>query len=360
MLIATLLLCLFGLISSYSASAIKSNEMYGHPFVFVLKQSIGIFFGFALILLLHKAPERFLERAPLPFFLFTCLVLSFVLIPGFYQKVGGASRWIRFSFITVQPAEFAKLAFVMLVAKIISRKAFDASNPFSIVLNHGFILIFLTFMLMKQPDFGSTAVIYSLFFLMLFYAGLKLKHFAIGALSITPFAVWAIVSTPYRIRRVLGFLNPWENINNEGFQIVQSYLAFKNGGLLGVGLGNSKQKLFYLPEAHTDFILSVVAEEVGSLGVLLVIALYCYIVYLGFLITERVENYYQKSLAFGLTSLLALQAVLNMGVVLGLLPTKGLTLPFVSSGTSSMVACLLVIGILSRIANTQGQQRNVT
>ena len=211
---------------------------------------------------------------------------------------------------------------------------------------------------MKQPDFGSTFVLYSLLFVMLFYAGLKTKHIAIGLGFLVPLCAWAVFSAPYRVKRILGFLNPWENMSREGFQIVQSFLAFQNGGLFGVGLGNSKQKLFYLPEAHTDFILSIIAEEVGSIGIFIVLALYSYIIYLGYLISQRAQNYYYKTLAFGITTLLGLQSILNMGVALGMLPTKGMTLPFISSGTSSLVTCLVAVGLLARIGHKTKEEKN--
>lgn len=349
-ILTSFFLCLIGILATYSASALKSNDLYGTPYYFVYKQTFGVFLGFILIIVMQKTPIKLLNRLPLPFFCLTSILLALIFIPNMYHTAGGASRWIKIGALTIQPAELAKLSLIFILAKNLSRKSFSIKSLRSVYLSNLIILVFLTYCLMKQPDFGSTFLIFTLTFLMLFFAGLKISHVIAGSVLVIPLGVWSILSEPYRAKRILSFLNPWENIEGSGFQIIQSYLAFKNGGLFGVGIGNSKQKLFYLPEAHTDFILSVIAEELGFLGVLLVLGLFLYLVYLGYLITKSTTEPYKKLLAFGLTSFLALQSIINIGVVLGLLPTKGISLPFISSGVSSLLCCLLCISILSRIA----------
>ena len=352
-LITALFLCLLGILTSYSASALKSNDLFGTPYYFVSKQIAGVFLGFSIIFALQKIPFRFLERIPLPMFCATSFLLLLIYIPGIYYKAGGAYRWISLAGFTIQPAELAKLSLIFLLAKNISRKSFSIRNFQSVYLSHGLILLFLAACLMKQPDFGSTFVLFLLMFLMLFVSGLKRNHLFVGTLFTLPAVVWAIWSAPYRVKRILSFLSPWENAETGGFQIIQSYLAFSNGGLLGSGFGASKQKLFYLPEAHTDFILPVLAEELGVLGLLFTLLLFIYLIALGFSITQLCERAYDKLLCFGLTSLLALQASLNIGVVLGLLPTKGSSLPFISNGVSFLVTCLLCVGVIYRIAREQ-------
>lgn len=349
-LIASFLLCLLGLLATYSASALKSNTLFDTPYHFLIKQCLGVLLGFSGIFILFKAPEKTLERIPLPFFLLTSFLLLLVFVPGIYHTAGGASRWINLGLIGIQPSEPAKLALIFLLAKNLSRRSFNVKSLKSVYLVHGLLLGFLSFCLMEQPDFGSTFFVFTLTFAMIFVRGLKLKHLLFTALTLVPVGVWAIISEPYRVKRIFSFLNPIENINHGGFQIVQSYLAFNNGGFLGVGLGASKQKLFYLPEAHTDFILSVLAEEMGFLGLLLVFFLFLYLINLGLTVSEACQDSYKKLLVFGLTCFLGLHVSINVGVVLGLLPTKGSSLPFITSGVSSLLTCLICVGVIARIA----------
>lgn len=356
LLLTTLLLCSIGLLANYSASAIKSEDLYGMPYQFLFKQAFGVVSGFFLIFLIQKMPSVLLEKIPLPFFSFTAILLALVFIPGVYHTVGGASRWIRLGPISIQPAELAKLSLIFLLAKNLSRRNFRIKSFRSVYLSHFLILSFLSLCLMKQPDFGSTFFLFVITFLMLFVAGLNLKHILASLVVMIPVTIWTILKEPYRVKRILSFLNPWDNMDQGGFQIIQSYLAFGNGGLLGSGFGNSKQKLFYLPEAHTDFILSVLGEELGLVGIVFILFLFLYLIFLGFSITKTCYDPYKKLLAFGLTSLFALQITVNIGVVLGLLPTKGSSLPFLSSGVSSLLTCMLCIGILSRLALDKEEQ----
>ena len=202
---------------------------------------------------------------------------------------------------------------------------------------------------MLQPDFGSTVIYVSISFFMLFVAGLPLRYIlsalALGFLAV----VAAILHAPYRLSRITSFLNPWDTIQTGGFQIVQSYLGFHNGGFWGAGLGESRQKLFFLPEAHTDFILSVIGEETGLLGVFLVVACFAYIAWLGLRITLLQVDTYRKLLGLGVSALISTQAIVNMGVAMGLLPTKGMSLPFVSFGSSSLLSFLILVGILAKL-----------
>ncbi len=356
LLMTTFLLCSIGILANYSASALKSYDLFGSPYLFLYKQIFGVALGFLFIFLLQKMPTSVIERAPLPFFCLTSLLLALVFVPGLYHTVGGAARWIRLGPVSLQPAELAKVSLVFLLAKNLSRRSFRIKSLSAVYLSHLFILGFLTFFLLKQPDFGSTFFLFVITFFMLFLAGLNLLHVMGSSLLMIPVTAWAIYSEPYRMKRILSFLNPWDNMDHGGFQIIQSYLAFSNGGLLGSGFGNSKQKLFYLPEAHTDFILSVLAEELGFIGVGFILLLFLYFIFICFSIMNACEDPYRKLLAFGLTSLLTLQIVVNIGVVLGLLPTKGSSLPFLSSGVSSLLTCMLCVGILSHLALTKDSQ----
>ena len=351
LILATFFLTLLGLLTIYAASALKSAELYGHPYHFLYKQMFGATVGFASIYLLHLFSFIWIEHLTLPLLILSIITLILVFVPNIYTKVGGASRWLRFGSLSIQPAELVKVALVFFLAKNLSRSKFKIANMRSALIPNLLVLAIFSICLMKQPDFGSVVLLFIVTFLMLFVAGLP-KNYIISTIVITcSLFAYAVVSAPYRLKRLISFLDPWSNASSGGFQIIQSYLAFKNGGLFGLGQGLSKQKLFFLPEAHTDFILSVLAEEMGLLGVLLVFVLYFYIVLVGYRISIYQKNKYRKYLAFGLTSLLATQTCLNIAVVTGLVPTKGIPLPFVSSGVSSLLSFLFCIAILARLAS---------
>jgi cell division protein FtsW len=245
-----------------------------------------------------------------------------------------------------QPAEMAKLALVLYLAHSMARKA-DKIKTFSLgVLPHlivggGFLIA-----LLLQPDFGTALILAALLYLMLFVGGVRLSHLLATGLMVLPLLVYVMLTAEYRWRRLLTFMDPWREASSSGFQVVQSLIAFGSGQLWGRGLGESRQKLFYLPEAHTDFVFSVVGEELGLLGALVVLVLFGIIIARGLRLTAKIEEPFEQYLAFGLTVLLGLQALIHMGVVMGLMPTKGLVLPFISYGGSAMVINLMEAGIL--------------
>jgi len=344
------LLTSLGLLTIYAASSMKGAHQFGDSFLFVKKQVVAAAIGFVMIMLARKLPFRWIERMTIPVLGLSILLLILVLIPGLHARVGGAARWLNLGFLRFQPAELAKVALVMFLAKNLSRQSCNLDDIKRGLVPNLAVFSLFACLLMLQPDFGSTFLLFVVTFLMLFAAGVSRKFIAVASfagLTAVSIAVWM---APYRLRRLTSFLDPWSEIKEGGFQIIQSYLGFQNGGLLGLGLGESKQKLYFLPEAHTDFILSVVGEELGLLGVLLVIAVFAYMTYLGFAVAKIQQHTYRKFLAFGLTALVSLQAFINIGVTMGLLPTKGMTLPFVSSGASSLIIFLTVAGMLSRLS----------
>lgn len=349
LILVACLLTVYGLLGIYAASALKSVELSQQPNLFLKKQSYAALFGFLSIIILYKVPFNWISRITLPLFLLTLFSLALVFIPGMYSKVGGARRWLHFGSFGIQPGELAKIAMIFFLAKNLSRKNCDLNNTMNGLLPNFLVLGLFAILLLRQPDFGTTALLTLLTFLMLYVAGISRKllfySFSICVIGL----IGAVIAAPYRLKRILIFLDPWTNVQREGFQIVQSYLAFQNGGLLGVGLGSSKQKLFFLPEAHTDFILSVIAEESGFIGTLFVCLSLLLLTFCGGLITLGVKDRYKQFLAFGITCLISLQAILNIGVVMGMLPTKGMTLPFLSSGASSLLVFLFAIGVLARI-----------
>jgi cell division protein FtsW len=352
--IAAILTC-FGMLEIYAASSMKAVAYFNDEYVFLRKQFIGAFLGFFAIVLIRYVPFKLIERMTIPLLLFSILLLAAILFPGVYTKVKGASRWVSLFGFQFQPAELAKLALILFLAKNLARRQSDLSQ-FGVVFTNLFIFGIIAVFLMLQPDFGSTALLGAILFFMLFVAGIA-RRFIFYLLTGAIFSiVLAVALAPYRMQRFISFLNPWAVVDKGGFQIIQSYLAFQNGGFWGLGLGESRQKLFFLPEAHSDFILAVLGEETGLLGVLLVCLCFLSIVLLGYQITLRQATPYKQFLAFGLTSLIGVQALFNIGVVMGLLPTKGIPLPLVSSGASSLLVFLVVIGILARLGKEVANQ----
>jgi cell division protein FtsW len=350
LLFVVLLLTGLGLLVIYSSSSIPAELKYGDTLYFVRRQAIFASIGFLVIAGLQWLPFHLMERFTLPLLGFSLLLLVLTLIPAFQHKANGAARWVKIAWVTFQPSELGKVALLLFLAKNLSRPSSRIDRNIKHILPNLFVLSVFSFLLMLQPDFGSTVIYVSLSFFMLFVAGLPLKYILSAGIVCILGAIAAIIHAPYRLARVTSFLNPWDNIQTGGFQIVQSYLGFHNGGFWGAGLGESRQKLFFLPEAHTDFILSVVGEETGLLGVFLVVACFAYIAWLGLKITSLQTQAYRKFLALGVSSLISIQAVVNMGVAMGLLPTKGMSLPFVSFGSSSLLSFLLLIGILAKLA----------
>ena len=349
-LIATAaILISIGLISLYAASAMKGAELYENSFYFMEKQLFAIGIGIGLILMFKWISFKFIEHLPLPLLIISLFLLSLILIPDAYKSVGGAARWINLGFISFQPSELAKLGLIFFLAKNLSREKNDAKNFTRGILPNLLVLIFFSFLLMLQPDFGTTILLVSITFLMIYVCGASYRFITASAISTISLGILGIMSAPYRWKRLTSFIDPWNDFKEGGFQIIQSYLGFQNGGALGAGLGESRQKLFFLPEAHTDFILSVIGEEMGLIGSLLICILYWNMVRLGFKIASIHTDHFKKLLAFGLTSLIALQSVFNIGVVTGILPTKGIPLPFISSGLSSLLIFFTVIAVLARL-----------
>jgi cell division protein FtsW len=357
LLIITFFLTSLSLLAIYASSPIKSEELFNTPYYFVQKQLFGIISGFLMVIILQFIPSKIIEHLPLPLVILSLFLLLLIFVPNLYNEVGGSKRWLQLSnSIRFQPAELAKIAIVFFLAKNLSRPSNKIKNWVSGILPNFLLVLLMAVCLLKQPDFGSTALIIVLTIIMLFVAGMRLLHLGIIInVTLVSFVI-AIVSSPYRLKRLLSFMDPWSQVSQGGFQIIQSYLAFHNGGFFGLGLGLSKQKLFFLPEAHTDFILSVIAEEMGLFGIISIILLYVFMMILSLRIAAQQTCNFRKLLSFGLSSLISIQALINIGVVSGILPTKGISLPFISCGMSSLLSFLFCIGILARIARETPQE----
>ena len=299
--------------------------------------------------------QRWYQWAPIA--LFTVLaMLVMVLVPGLGMRSGGAQRWINLGFIRFQPAEFAKLFGVMFVGRQLVRHQQELSHFRKGIIAPIALLLPVMGLLLMQPDFGSTVLLAGTTFILMFVAGVRPLYLFGGLFGAIGSGILLIVTSPYRLTRVMTFIDPWRDPAGKGFQVIQSMLGLHNGSLFGQGLGNGKEKLFFLPEAHNDFIFAVIGEELGFVGVAAVIMAYIFFIYRGLKISWDALHQRQDRFGFylgsGISVLLGLQAFINMGVVMGLLPTKGLTLPFLSYGGSALTLNLFAIGILYSISKS--------
>ena len=346
MLLAIVALLGVGMTMVLSTSYLYSQERYGDGTYFFRKQMIAMGAGALALIACAMIPSALYRKFAYPLLALSFIILSLVLVPGVGVNRGGARRWIMFPGFAFQPSELAKLALVFYLAHSMAKKE-QMIRTFSVgVLPHLIVTGLFAGMLLLEPDFGTALMLTMLLYFMLFMGGARIHHLLATALMALPVLIYLMTKADYRIRRLMSFLDPWSDAAGSGFHVIQSLIAFGSGQIWGRGLGESRQKLFYLPEAHTDFVFSVIGEELGLLGALAVLALFGIIIARGLQLTAKIEEPFDQYLAFGLTVLLGLQALIHMGVVMGLMPTKGLVLPFISYGGSAMVINLMEAGIL--------------
>ncbi len=351
---AVLALTGLGLVMIYSASAVAARQRSGDEFFYLKRQLIAAIFGMGALVLALRLGYRRLQRLAYPLLVLAFVSLCMVLLPGIGQSIGGARRWIHFPGASLQPAELAKLSFVVYLAYSLSKKR-EKVKIFSIgFLPHCLVALLFMGLCLLEPDFGSAVEIALLLFAMLFAAGARISWLVGSVLGAAPFVYLAIARSPYRKRRILAFLDPWSHRHDIGYQIAESLMSIGSGGLWGLGLGDGRQKLYFLPEAHTDFIFSIIGEELGLLGSVLVISLYGIILWRGFRAALNATEAFGTYLAVGLTAMIGFGALTNLGVAMGVLPTKGLTLPFVSYGGTSLVGSLFAAGVLLSISQSRG------
>lgn len=350
LLFTALGLAAFGLVMVYSASYILSQEKFGDGLYYFNHHLLYLIVGLACMAVCRFVDYRAWEKFAPALLGVGYLLMALTLVPGLGHRAGGASRWINLAGFSLQPVEFAKVALVIFLARQLAKRDQEMDNVKTGFLFHLWPSVGMIFFCMLQPDFGSTALILATTALMLYLGGVHLKYLAGAACAVIPFLAAAILLAPYRLARFLTFLDPWADPQGAGFQIVQSFIAFYRGGLFGVGLGNSKAKIFYLPEAHNDFILSVVGEELGFLGMLLLSFTLLLLVFRGIRAAAKADTRYAEMLAAGLTILLGLETFWNAAIVLGLFPTKGMNMPFISSGGSSIICALSIVGILLNVS----------
>ena len=332
-----------GVIMVYSASYIYAKELFFDSAYFLKKQLFFTVIAGMFAWLVSKTKIKFWIKYAFFFNIFCTTILFLTFIPGVGVNVKGASRWINIGFINFQPGEFIKAS--LLLASIYFFEKFKFMKRGEIVKNVVFLLLPMIFLL-KQPDFGTFLICLLVVLFAAFMSSFPKKYFYFISLLGFSLIFLTLFIQPYRVKRILAFLDPWKNAKTSGFQVIQSYLAFANGSFWGAGLGNSKEKLFYLPEAHNDFIFSVVGEELGFLGIVFTISLFLLFIYCGLKLAVRCRDRWSTLLISSIVFIIGLQVVINMGVVMGVLPTKGLNLPFISYGGSSMVANFFAVGLV--------------
>ena len=349
MLMAIALTC-FGVVMVYSASSVMAAKRFHDGFFFLKRQGLFAILGFAIMLIVMRVDYHIWKQLAVPALLLCLVLLGIVLIPGIGGKVGGSSRWIKLPGFNLQPSEMAKLALIMYMAYSLDKKQDKVKSLTSGFIPYMIVLMFLIGLLVLQPDLGGALTLAAVAMTMLFAAGTRLTYIFSMFLLALPLLAYKL-SRGYHKNRIDAFLDPWSDPEGKGFQIIQSWLALGTGGVFGQGLGEGKQKLFYLPEAHTDFILSVVGEELGFLGVVVIIGMFFLLVQRAMRISVAAPDTFGRFLALGIAVLFGIEATVNMGVVTGMLPTKGLALPFISYGGSSLMISLFAVGILLNISS---------
>jgi cell division protein FtsW len=347
---AMIVLLSVGVVMVYSASAIMATERFRDPYFFLKKQLVWALLGSACLLSALRMDYRRLERLQWPILIAAAVLLVLVLVPPFAQPINGTRRWLRIGAVSFQPAELAKLALVVYLAAYLARRREGLAKFWGGLVPPLAISLTFALLVLAQPDLGNCLTLIMVTFGLLYLAGVRLRHLGMVLAPALPLLMLAVWMAPYRLRRITTFLDPWADQRGGGFQIIQSWLALGGGGLFGRGIGESRQKLFYLPESHTDFIFAVVGEELGFVGALGLLALFAVLIWRGLRVGVRAPDAFGAYLALGITVLIATQTLVNVGVVTGTLPTKGLPLPFVSFGGSALLMTMLATGVLLNIS----------
>jgi len=342
-----------GVLMVYSTSSVFSLERHGDPNVYLIRHSINLAIGLVSMFILMHIDYRHLRKLVYPAYIVGLIMLIAVLVPGIGKMAGGARRWIDIGVITFQPSEIAKYILILYLAHSLTKKRGKVDNFMVGFASHIMIAGVYIVLILIEPDFGTATTLLIVLFGMLFIGDVKLKYMIpVGLVSVV-FLVLGVMSQGYRRKRMTAFLNPWDDPLGAGYQVVQSFVAFGLGGIYGSGLGDSTQKLFFLPQAHTDFIFSIIGEELGFIGIVLVIIGFIILLIRSLKVSLRAPDLFGCYLVFGCILLITLQAGTNMAVAVGLLPTKGLTLPFISYGGTSLVTTLAAVGIILSVSKAE-------
>lgn len=360
-LVIVFLLIAIGILAVYSSTSVVSPDVLERyqkkgivisQFAYLKKQLFTVFLGIFGMLLAYKAPLHWLKKMAIPILVVSFALLLLVFTP-LGISAGGAKRWLRLWPSNFQPSELVKLSMVLFMAWYLSRSSYDKDRLLYFVVPICIMGVFQAVFL-KQPDFGATMSLGIITVLMLFLSGARLRYLFALIMTGMPAVVWLIKSEPYRWKRFTAFLDPWKDYQGSGFQLVQSFIALGSGGLKGVGIGEGKQKLSFLPEVHTDFIYSLIGEEAGFIGALFVVLLFFCLFVRGVIIANKTTNQFSYYLSFGISIMIATQAIINFAVVTGMVPTKGLPLPFISYGGSSLIVNMIAAGLLLNVSAKGG------
>lgn len=359
LLIIVFVLMGFGALMVYSSTSVITPEKKNlTPFYYFLRYLVTMVVSLVMMVFAYRLRPNLLMKLSIPLIVLSFVLLILVFIPGIGVTAGKATRWIRLGMMTFQPSELVKLSMVIFLARYMSGGGYRSDRFYSIAIPLSVMVVFQAIFLL-EPDFGAVMTLGILTVSMLFISGIRLRYLAVLLLIATPLVI-KLLMEPYRLRRITAFLDPWQDAQGSGFQLVQSFIALGSGGIIGVGLGNGRQKLSFLPEVHTDFIFSIVGEELGFITATAVVTLFVFLFIRGVLIADKNSTqpfiYY---LTFGLTMMIAIQALMNFFVVTGLAPTKGLPLPFISYGGSSLLVNMIAVGILLNVSKADHEKVKV-
>lgn len=345
---------IIGMVFIYSSSSVYALERLGSADYYLRKQLSGFALGLVALIIVRLTPLHFIKQSVPWVFVGTVLLTIMTFIPGFGQSIHGSQRWVYIAGFGFQPSEALKMSFIVYLGYLVAKKQYRLTS-----FTRGYVPILCVLgatalLLLKQPDFGQAVTLTLTSFLVLYIAQCRLLHLALTVGPLIPVAVLLVALKPYRLQRVLAFLNPWDDPQGSGFQIIQSLIAIGSGNLTGVGIAQSKQKFFYLPMQHTDFIFSIIAEETGFIGASALIGLYILFLYTGLKIARTLHDPFAYFTTIGFVLLTSLQAIINLFVATGLFPTKGLALPFISYGNSALLCNLVMLGlIMNFVANNE-------
>jgi cell division protein FtsW len=357
--LSVILIC-FSLIMVYSTTGVVALEKFGDSYFYVKRQAISACIGFALMFIASRINIQWLKKIS-PYFFYICLgLLLATYLPGIGDRAGGAQRWLNLGIVRFQPGEFVKVLFIIFIASLIAKSEGRLSEFFTGIIKPFLFVGAICALFLKQPDFGSSAIISIVTLGLIAASGARIRYLALLFCGLVVTAAALVVMSPYRMKRVTSFLQPWADPAGSGYQLIQSLIALGSGDIGGVGLGSSQQKLFFLPAAHTDFIFAVIGEELGMIGCLILMSVFFLFFVRGIILAGRVaEDTFSFCLILGMTLLIVVPAMLNAGVVTGVLPTKGMVLPLVGYGGSSIISCLGGIGLILAVVRDQVKENQL-
>ena len=345
--IGALVLSLLGLLFIYDASSYSAEVQLGDAFHYVKTQAVALVIGLVLMVAITLVDMRNIKKYALWIYIVSLILLALVFVPVLGVESYGAKRWLNLGFFTIQPSEYAKFGLVIFLAKLLADKGVGTFPKLLLMFLIGGVVAVL---LLLEPNMSITICVLLVTIIMIFAGGAKIKHLVALGVPLLGAGFGLILAEPYRVRRLFAFIDPWASPLDEGYQLIQSYYALGSGGLFGIGIGNSRQKYLFLPFAESDFILSVIGEETGLVGIMLLVGIFLFIVIKGWMVAKRAKDRFSCYVATGISAVIAVQTALNIAVVCGAIPPTGLPLPFISAGGSSLVAYMVAVGILMNIS----------